>query len=183
MAEEKKKRGAKLKLTPETQEAITKAIRGGCFDYTAAEVAGISQRTFYYWLEKGEEQKSGEFHDFALGVMMARAQARVEAEAIVFKTDPFKWLRYGPGRERPGRPGWGDTIAVAGADGGPLKVGIIKTEWGRAAKSGPPPREASLEPMEEPQLDAESLDAAAASLLPVIGRRDDDDEDEDDEEE
>src|SRR5690349_11577072 len=129
MAEEKKKRGAKLKLTPETQEAITKAIRGGCFDYTAAETAGISQRTFYYWLEKGEEQKSGPLCDFARAVMMARAQARVDAEGRVYREDPFKWLRYGPGRERPGRPGWGDTIAVAGPDGDILKIGVIKTEW------------------------------------------------------
>jgi hypothetical protein len=39
---------------------------------------------------------------------------------------------------------------------------------------GPPPREASLEPVEI--IDAETLDGAAAALLPGLAVRDEDDE-------
>jgi hypothetical protein len=131
MTEKTRKRGPKFKLTPETQETITTAIRSGSFDYAAAEAAGISQRTFYRWLEQAEEQKTGELCDFGRAVMIARAQARGEAESRVFREDPYKWLRYGPGRERPGRPGWGDQIAITDPNGDVFQIGIIKTEWGR----------------------------------------------------
>ena len=43
-----------------------------------------------------------------LGARVARAQARAQREAAVAQQNPLAWLRMGPGRERPGEPGWTD---------------------------------------------------------------------------
>ena len=42
----------------------------------------------------------------------ARSEARIVAKIEVRKMNPFHWLRYGPGRERSGEPGWTDSIEV-----------------------------------------------------------------------
>jgi hypothetical protein len=38
--------------------------------------------------------------------MQARAQARLKAEVELRSESPRDWLRLGPGREQPDRPGW-----------------------------------------------------------------------------
>lgn len=100
--------GRRTKLTPEVHTGIVAYIRGGAFDYIAAEAMGIGQRTFYRWMELGEGGNRT-YRQFWQDVRQARAQARVAAEVEVRKADPFKWLRYGPGREREGEPGWTET--------------------------------------------------------------------------
>ena len=101
--------GRPTKLTDEAEEAILKGIRRGAFDWVAAEAGGIDRRTFYRWLERGE---AGErrYAVFARNVMIARAESRLEAEASVRDRNPFAWLRYGPGRERPDAPGWTNPV-------------------------------------------------------------------------
>ena len=41
------------------------------------------------------------------------AQAKVAAQQALYRNDPLRWLLSGPGRERPGRPGW---VEPAGRD-------------------------------------------------------------------
>lgn len=135
------RKGRHPKLTEETQAAIVEALSRGAFDHVAASAAGIAERTFRYWMERGAEAASGIYHDFYAAVSRARAEARLEAEARVYETDPYKWLRFGPGRDRPGAPGWTD-----GEASGPMTEItqgdlVIKTFWGRAS-DGPPPRRA-----------------------------------------
>jgi len=145
----KSKGGRRTKLTEETQQSIIKAIKDGSFDYVAAEAAGITYQTFRNWVERGEKAKRGLYCEFYLAVMQARAQARKTAESRVWLEDPFKWLRFGPGREKPGRPGWTDgseDVADALAD---MAGTVIKTVWGRADRE--PPKKAE-EPVEEPAL-------------------------------
>lgn len=43
-----------ISLTPEIQAKIVGFIRGGVFAHVAARAAGIAERTFYEWLERGE---------------------------------------------------------------------------------------------------------------------------------
>lgn len=105
--------GRKTLLTPEVTEIICKAIREGAFDYVAAQAAGIHRTTFINWMNEAQGPDPGpatvEFFD---RVQEARAAARKTAEAKVFAEQPFNWLRYGPGRERPGEPGWTDERTV-----------------------------------------------------------------------
>ena len=54
-------------------------------------------------------------------VREARAQARVAAETEVRRDNPLAWLRYGPGRDRAGEPGWTERHEIAGADGAPVR--------------------------------------------------------------
>jgi hypothetical protein len=52
--------------------------------------------------------------------MQARAQARLKAEMDTRAKSPRDWLRLGPGREQPGRPGWTNPAKAGTAhpDGG-----------------------------------------------------------------
>lgn len=100
-------------LTPELAEIICKAIRQGAYDYVAAEAAGIGQRTFYDWLERGAQPDADPlFAQFSQSVEQARADARMAAEKRVLDEQPATWLLKGPGRERPGRPGWSNETTV-----------------------------------------------------------------------
>jgi hypothetical protein len=103
-------------LTPEVQQRIVEKIRAGTFDWVAARSAGISPRTFSEWMARGEERDDRTcepvFAQFAVEVRRAQAEARSEAEIVVRKEAPLAWLRYGPGRDRPGEPGWTDSTEV-----------------------------------------------------------------------
>ncbi|MDY7078644.1 MAG: hypothetical protein SXV54_17150, partial [Chloroflexota bacterium] len=115
--------GRRTKLTPEVHNLIVQYIRGGAFDYVAAQAAGIDPGTFRRWLNRGEKRTEEPFRTFCTDVKQARAQARIAAENKVFDESPFNWLRYGPGRERPGEPGWTDSRQVdVTTDGQPLSV-------------------------------------------------------------
>lgn len=123
----RKQMGRKSKLTPQLTDQLCRHLKAGAFDYAAAQAVGISKATFYNWMERGrreeieveaieaaggEVEETSLFLDFLDKVDQATAIARIDAEKRVFLEDPFKWLRYGPGRERPGAPGWTDESTV-----------------------------------------------------------------------
>ena len=113
------------KLTPEVHHTIVEYIRAGAYDYIAAQAAGLDPSTFRRWLERGAGGRSP-YREFAADVAQARAQARVAAEVEVRRDQPLAWLRYGPGRERPGAAGW--TQSVQHQHSGP-EGGAIPVEW------------------------------------------------------
>ena len=116
----------KSKLTPELIVKVCDAIRQGAYDYIAAEAAGISQRTFYDWLSDAEKPDADPLKlQFSQSVEQARAEARQAAELAVMKDKPETWLLKGPGRERPGRPGWTSESTVNLNPG----EGAIKLVW------------------------------------------------------
>ena len=43
----------KTKLTPQIQEEIVKRLKIGCYAKTVATSVGITERTYYRWLERG----------------------------------------------------------------------------------------------------------------------------------
>lgn len=55
---------AKSKLTFEIQKKIGDNITLGMPLKFAAQAAGITETTFYNWMEKGEKEKSGKFFEF-----------------------------------------------------------------------------------------------------------------------
>ena len=113
--------GRHTKLTPEVHQQIVAFIRAGAYDWVAAEAAGIGKSTFYRWLERGAARAAEPHRTFLVDVRQARAQSRVAAETEVRRDQPLAWLRYAPGRERPGAPGWTESHALQGPDGGPLR--------------------------------------------------------------
>jgi transposase-like protein len=71
------------KLTPQVQERIIQAVRGGNYVEVAARYAGIDKAQFYRWLERGEREKAGKFRDFRNAIKDAEAAAEAEAVAQV----------------------------------------------------------------------------------------------------
>ncbi len=116
-----KKAGRKTLLTPELEATILGFIKAGAYDWVAAEAAGIGSTTFYRWLNE-ESSPEEPYRAFRENVSRARAEARVVAEAAVKREEPFRWLRFGPGRDRPGRPGWTDGHGEIQAP--PVVIGI-----------------------------------------------------------
>lgn len=91
MAKGRKTGGRKTKLTPEVQEKIVSAIRAGNYAKVAAGYAGIGERTFYSWLERGEAAKSGIYLQFRQAVKGAEREAEVRAVAIIQKHMENNW--------------------------------------------------------------------------------------------
>jgi hypothetical protein len=95
------------KLTPEIAEKILALIRSGGFPLVAAEGAGVPVEIFRDWLKRGEQPAPRQpYLNFAREVRQAAAMCRLVAECNVYKKDPKFWLAHGPGRDRPGYPGW-----------------------------------------------------------------------------
>jgi hypothetical protein len=104
------KKGCPTKLTDELTMVICDFIERGVFGHIAAQAAGVSFRTYFDWMRRGDQGDGEEpFASFASQVNTAKAQARAVREMKVAETDPMFWLRCGPGRERPSDPdnhGW-----------------------------------------------------------------------------
>lgn len=111
-----------LILQESVRQTVVAALRQGTFLWVAAVSSGITERTLAYWLQKGRdgiEPYVQFFHD----VEQAMGLARLSAETRVFNNDPKTWLRLGPGRDRPGRPGWTEETRIehSGPEGGPIE--------------------------------------------------------------
>lgn len=65
----------KSKLTPELQKKIGDNIILGMPLKYAAEVSGITEKTFYNWLEAGETAKSGAFSEFYNYIQECKAKS------------------------------------------------------------------------------------------------------------
>lgn len=103
------------KLTPELINEVCLQIMSGAYDYVACEAVGVSQSTFYSWLQQAEQPGADPLLlEFLESVRQSRAQARSIAERAVFFDKPEVWLLKGPGREKADRPGWSNenTITV-----------------------------------------------------------------------
>src|SRR5262249_11164182 len=86
---------------------IASLIRSGCFIHVAAEANGLPRQVLDHWLKQGEAKDAPEEYAwFAAEIRRATAQARMRAENSAFENDPRAWLEHGPGRDRPGDPGW-----------------------------------------------------------------------------
>lgn len=114
------------------QERICAFIRQGAYDYSAAEACGISRKTFFEWLARGEgqdKQRLGNrrYAEFARAVRRAQGEARVPAEIQIKKIDP-KWWLSSMHRDKPIEPAWSNpTKTELPSDGGqPLTILIIK---------------------------------------------------------
>jgi hypothetical protein len=114
--------GPHRKLTPTLQEDICGHIREGVFGHVAAQMCGISARIFFYWMEE-DRYPEPEYVEFRAAVMQAKAQARGEAEKVVFKEAGLAWLLKGPGKDAgEDNPGWANSVALTGKAGGPVQV-------------------------------------------------------------
>ena len=119
--EEKPRRGRRpgsVALTEEIFQMIVTFVRAGTFAWVAAEAAGVDPRTFRDWMARGEGRHptraaTPALIAFAREVRSAEAQARVAAEARVYRDRPEYWLGR-VGRSRAGREGWTEPVREPG---------------------------------------------------------------------
>jgi hypothetical protein len=105
--------GRKTRLTPELIEAIAKRIKVGTYPYIAAAACGIPKSTYFRWMQRAEEKGAPKIYpDLRDKISEAAGAARSNAELRVFRDNPFQWLRYGPGRDKPGQEGWSEPQTV-----------------------------------------------------------------------
>jgi hypothetical protein len=101
-------------LTAELARGILAGIRAGGFPHVAAAAYGVDLALWERWLRRGRSRHAREpYRTFVRKVEEAQAQARLRAEIAVLEKDTRGWLKHGPGRDLPGRPGWAALVRPA----------------------------------------------------------------------
>lgn len=89
------------------RDRIPAYVRAGGYPEVAAVAAGMPREVFTDWMQRGLQSRSPtRYRAFARSIFQAEAQARLGAETIIRRERPLDWLKHGPGKERPGQPGW-----------------------------------------------------------------------------
>ena len=73
----------KSKFNEAITSRIVEALRIGATYEIAAEYAGISRSTLYNWMEKGKEQKSGQYRTFLDSIKAAEARGAIANLAMI----------------------------------------------------------------------------------------------------
>lgn len=149
--------GRKPKLTKEVTERAVQAIKAGNYNVVAAQFAGVTERTFYSWIEKGEsaERKSldGEtltddeasYLHFLQSIRSARNELEVRHTLSVNKAAEKDWRAAAWFLERSFPSRWGRNLRaeVTGRDGGAIPVSV---SWAEAVKRAHKAESASADP-------------------------------------
>ena len=136
------KTGRPTKLTDELQDALVEKLREGNYIETACALVGITDRTYYRWIERAEDelervaknprrriQKSEEpFIQFRQAVKKARAEAESEAVTAIRQEGKKTWTAYAWWLERSFPDRWGrkDRHEHTGPDGEAIVVKVLK---------------------------------------------------------
>lgn len=132
-------RGRRPRLEQVSSEIYNKIllfIRAGAYKHQVAKGFGVSSTAFNAWLARGQDDidrnKLTIYAQLVLDVEQAEGTARIQKELEVAVKNPEFWLKNGPGKTKPGEPGWTDTQAVEGG-ANPIEVnhkhsGNIKLE-------------------------------------------------------
>jgi hypothetical protein len=105
-------------LTSELSRHIVAGIRAGGFPQVAASAQYVGARLFERWLRLGRRKNAEDpYRTFARDVEAAQAHARLRAEMSVLDKDAKTWLKHGPGRDLPGKPGWASLVRPSPSSG------------------------------------------------------------------
>jgi hypothetical protein len=83
--------GRPSKLTPEVQQRLCDAIAAGNHYKAACGYAGVSQKVYCEWMNRGAKEKRGTFREFRKAVLKARADAEVALVARWQKHTAESW--------------------------------------------------------------------------------------------
>ena len=112
------------KATPQRRERIVKAVAAGNYIEASARSAGVHPSTVYRWIERGEREAEGIYHDFAEEVRRAEAEAEVHAVAIIRRAMAGDWRAALSYLERRHPAGWRrrETRELTGPGGGAIRT-------------------------------------------------------------
>ena len=86
------------KLTPELQQRIGDNIALGLTYSLASEAAGITYKTFNFWMQRGQTEKSGKYYQFYKYIQKCNADAakvlleRINEAAKAGDTQICTWI-------------------------------------------------------------------------------------------
>ena len=112
------------KLTPDRHTAILQAILAGNYAETAARYAGVTSATFYNWMNRGRDAKSGLYMEFFDAVENAKAQAETRDVALIERAANETWQAAAWMLERKFPDRWGrrERTELSGPGGGPIQM-------------------------------------------------------------
>jgi hypothetical protein len=84
-----KKRGRRTLLCAKLQKEICGYLSDCCTIRTACEATGISESSFYLWVEKGEEKGRSPYKEFSEAI--TRARGRAKARIVHSLLDEKDW--------------------------------------------------------------------------------------------
>ena len=114
--------GRKPKLTPEVQARICELLNKGAWFKEAAQDAGITERTFYNWMERGEKAKSGLYFQFFQAVEKNCNDAKLFAILTIRRAMGRSWQAAAWFLERRYKDEYGrQRVEHTGKDGGPIE--------------------------------------------------------------
>ena len=64
------------KFNPETCHQIILGLEEGNYQKTAAALAGVDESTFYKWMKRGQQARSGKYFQFFQSVKKAEEKAK-----------------------------------------------------------------------------------------------------------
>ena len=94
-AKKTKHLGRRSKLNDEVAKQICAILASGGYQKTACAAVGIPAQTFYVWMEKGEHQTEGKYHDFHEAVKRAEHAAELRWIRTISEDDSWQskaWL-------------------------------------------------------------------------------------------
>lgn len=132
----KNRGGRPSKLTEEVFNAVMQALRAGNYQEVAARYAGISESTYWSWLERGKREReriedgiepnSTEtiYREFLEEVEQARAAAEVRMVGLIATAAKDTWQAAAWYLERSKPNQWGrrDRHEITGRDGAPVVI-------------------------------------------------------------
>lgn len=129
--------GRKTKLTPQVQDLIVQALNVGAHYEHAAQYAGITERTFYNWMAKGEAG-TPPYVQFFQAVKKSESQAGVGYLALIDSAARAgNWQAAAWKLERRWPKLYGRRVLeVSGPGGGPIPMTVIQGDLGSGDSNG-----------------------------------------------
>lgn len=129
----KRKIGRTTELTPQVQSELLTMLTTGAYIEHACQAAGIGTRSYYRWMERGENYENAiqdnqnpdkadlEFWHFWQAVTRARARTSTRVSGLVLRAAEKDWRAAAWWLEHSFPNEWGKRrVEVTGADGGPI---------------------------------------------------------------
>ena len=117
--------GRKPSLTHEIQARLLEAVEAGTTNEEACAYAGISERAFYEWIQKGEGEGREPYAQFAHAITHARAKGRAMHVRALHLAGVGHTIRHP--EERTTHPDGSGTVTGAGDE-------CVAGDWRAAAK-------------------------------------------------
>ena len=89
------------KFTPDRRKAILENLETGVSREVVSRASGVDPESLRKWIRKGEEETTGEYHQFASDVGKAETTAEINMVQILHNADDWRAAAWWLERRRP----------------------------------------------------------------------------------